>query len=60
MAAETQTFILRFTKTDTCDRIRSMKVSVTLDESRPMTDFSDQAWERLFEKFPGAEMVDEL
>ncbi len=60
MTTETQTFILRFTKTDTCDRVRSMRVSVTLDESRPMADFSDQAWDRVFAKFPDAEMVDEL
>ena len=59
MNTETQTLTLRFTETDTSERILSMRVSVTLDDSRPFTDFSDEAWEQVFAKYPDAEMVDE-
>ena len=59
MNTETQTLALRFTETDTSERILSMRASVTLDDSRPFTDFIDEAWEQVFAKYPDAEMVDE-
>ena len=60
MKTETQTIRFRFIATPESDRVRRTGFDVTLPATSPMTDFVDAAEERLFAKYPDAEILDTL
>jgi hypothetical protein len=60
MNTETHTITCKFTATEDSDRVITQRVSITLSDAAPMTDFSDAAWDVIESSYPEHCFVDEL
>ena len=56
----TETITCKFTRDEDSDRVITRRVSITLSDSAPITDFSDSAWDAIYKEYPEAVFVDEL
>jgi len=56
----TETITCKFTRDEDSDRVITRRVSITLSDSAPITDFSDAAWNAIYKDHPDAVFVDEL